>query len=142
MGLQNFVFDQVFHLKQKSGQQMITLIPASVINVALNYYLIPRMGIEGAVLATLIASAIGMTMSFTLSRRLIAFPIPLMSITKIVAASAAMALVLVMWNFLPLDIVGMATRIVLGGAAFAVMAFAFNILECQSFIAKKFRRKK
>ena len=52
--LSNF-FGSIFIASKKSGEVMLTTFYSAVVNILLNYLLIPKFGIQGAVLATMIS---------------------------------------------------------------------------------------
>jgi stage V sporulation protein B len=72
---------------------------AALLNAALNVVLIPRIGITGAVLATVFAQVFMFVAVFYVVKQLINIKIPYVDITKVVVASAVMAAVLLFQPF-------------------------------------------
>ena len=70
-GTKIYHFDYFFQLKEKTKYPMYILCIGSVINIVLNIYMIPKLGIVGAAYATVIAYLIVFMMSIIMSRKLI-----------------------------------------------------------------------
>lgn len=70
-GFKHFVFDQIFHLIQKPMLQSYLLVPAVILNLALNLLLIPSFGILGSAWATLAGYALAAALSSYYSQRYI-----------------------------------------------------------------------
>jgi O-antigen/teichoic acid export membrane protein len=83
MGLQAFYFDLAFQL----GHHVIAIVKISIVigivNLTLNYWLIPTMGINGAAIATLSSFAIGSILSAIMGRKHFTLPFPVKEFTKI-----------------------------------------------------------
>ena len=69
-GTKIYHFDYLFQLKEKTKYPMYILCIGSVINIVLNIYMIPRLGIVGAAYATSIAYFVVFIISIYMSRRL------------------------------------------------------------------------
>ncbi len=138
-GMKLFLFDQVFHLYKKSKQQTLTLIPPVVANVVLNIILIPMMGIQGAIIATLISSVIGLGFSAVMSRAIFTFPMPYMKIGKILFAAIIMWLSLNVFSFSH-DIIGLIMMVMVGGVVYGSIAFALNVLNMRRIIFDHFKK--
>lgn len=66
----------------------------AVLNVALNYWLIPKMGMQGAAIATLLSFMISVSLGFIFGRRVFPIPFPLKEVCKILLSSFLMGLCL------------------------------------------------
>jgi O-antigen/teichoic acid export membrane protein len=137
MGLQAFYFDLAFQL----GHYVIAIVKISVViavvNLSLNYWLIPTMGINGAAIATLSSFTLGSVLSAIMGRKHFTLPFPLKEFTKIVLASLVMGFCLWWlkdfrgWGWLALQLgVGM--------VSYGVMMVAFNILDVRTKIKERF----
>ncbi len=137
MGLQAFYFDLAFQL----GHRVIMIVKIgvviAVVNLSLNYWLIPTMGINGAAIATLSSFAIGSILSVIIGRKHFTLPFPIKEFTKIVLASLVMGFCLWWlkdyrgWGWLALQLgVGM--------ISYLVMMIAFNILDIRTKIKERF----
>jgi O-antigen/teichoic acid export membrane protein len=112
----------VIQLAGKTELVLILLSSGAGLNIVLNIILIPRLGILGAALATLIAFAIVGVITMIVSRRLFKFDIDIIAIVKTVFASAVMATCV--WLIGPDSIAMVVVSIVVG----AVIYFGVLIL--------------
>lgn len=136
LGLVMFGFYQVglhvFHLVKKTYLIVRLLGIAAALNIGLNLLLIPRMGILGAAVASLVAYAILAVLTLIFSSRYFAFSLDFSFIMKSVLASAIMAVAI--WLLNPLGITEVIISILLGvviysGIIFALRGFSKNELR-------------
>jgi len=135
MGLQATYFDLAFQL----GNYVITVVKISVaiaiVNLLLNYWLIPTMGMKGAAIATLSSFTLGSVLSAILGRKRFKLPFPLVEFAKILIASFVMGFCLWWlkdfrgWGWLML-------QFSIGIISYALMLIAFNILDIRTHIKK------
>lgn len=89
-GLLIHYFAEAFQLAKRPFERaLLMLVPAGV-NVALNFLLIPQMGVMGAVIATLICYAVGVCLLVLAGRRHVALLVPLMDVARIGLAALMM----------------------------------------------------
>lgn len=105
-GLKSYYFDLSFQLARSTGIQLWIGGVAAGVNLLLNLWWIPRFGPIGAAAATIVAYGLGLGLSFGLGRwcprRVLRLPWPGRDVTRIVCASAIMALaVLAIETWLP-----------------------------------------
>jgi len=79
------------YLRKKTHIDMINWILIAAINIGLNLFLVPRMGILGAAIATLAASLIGYAFGIYFAFKYFDFEIDYRSIAKIIMASLIMS---------------------------------------------------
>jgi O-antigen/teichoic acid export membrane protein len=79
------------YLRKKTHIDMINWILIAAINIGLNLFLVPRMGILGAAIATLAASLIGYAFGIYFAFKYFDFEIDYKSIAKIIIASLIMS---------------------------------------------------
>lgn len=96
LGLKEFYFDIAFHLTKQTKLQLLANGVAAICNIILNIILIPKIGIIGAVYATVVAYAIGIAMSIWLGRRVLRVPVVWDDLGRLLVATMAMA-VAVFW---------------------------------------------
>lgn len=89
------VVAQFFQLQEKTSVLFYLLVPAAVINILLNIFLIPTYGIEGAALATFLAYGIYLTACFIAARESLHLLISIRTTLKAVVAGCVMLTVLV-----------------------------------------------
>lgn len=91
-GLTTYYFHQAFTLGQRTHFLLVAMTIPALANLILNLLLIPRMGLQGALVATVISYALGLAASAALGRRLMALPVPWITLAQAATASALMAL--------------------------------------------------
>jgi len=133
MGLQVFYFDLAFQLGQKTIASVKIAVVIASINIGLNFWLIPKMGIQGAAIATISAFAIGTIVSAIYGRKFFSLPFPFKSFVKIIMATFIMGLCL--WWLK--DYRGWAWLVIqlsVGMFSYFVMMMVFNILDIRSYV--------
>lgn len=80
-------------LHKRSDLQAVCLLAAAVLNVLLNYLLVPRYGYMGAAWSTLLSYGVALLAAFMLSRRRFTWSFPFALLAKAATAAAVMALV-------------------------------------------------
>jgi len=133
MGLQATYFDLAFQL----GHHVITVVKISIViaivNLALNYWLIPTMGMKGAAIATLSSFTLSSVLCAILCRKRFKLPFPLIEFAKLLIASFVMGFCLWWlkdfrgWGWLIL-------QLSIGISCYALMLIAFNILDIRTQI--------
>jgi O-antigen/teichoic acid export membrane protein len=88
----------IIHLVGKTHITVRLLGTAAALNIGLNLILIPRMGIVGAAIATLIAYGVLGILTLMVSRRYLKFDLSLFFILKSAIASAIMALCIYLFD--------------------------------------------
>ena len=91
-GLTTYYFHQAFTLGQRTVFLLAAMALPALANLVLNLLLIPRLGLQGALIATLASYALGLAASALLGRRLMALPVPWLTLAQALGASALMAL--------------------------------------------------
>ncbi len=125
-GLEVHYFNHAFYLGQRTSGILWVVGPAAALNVALNFLLLPRLGLMGAVYSTLIAHGVALACSIVLGRRQLRFDFPFGSALRIVLASAVMMGAIRCLN-LPNTVAGLAGTIVLGIVVYVGMCFVLNV---------------
>ena len=88
----------IIHLVKKTRLVFILLMSAALLNIVLNLILIPRLGIVGAAVATLISYGALCSLVITITRRYLKFDFSLTFILKSVFSAAVMALCIRWFN--------------------------------------------
>jgi O-antigen/teichoic acid export membrane protein len=125
--IKNYFFDEGFHLARRNGPLIWTVIPPALLNIALNFILLPRLGVQGAVVATLISSFAALTTSAVLVRYIFPLDFPSSETGRTLVATAVMALAL-QFTGVPDGTFGLAIKIALGVAAFGAVSLALDSL--------------
>ena len=85
-GAQAFHVAYGFTLPHRTGANVVVVGVGAVLNIALNFLLIPAWGIIGAAIATIASYALVLVVSLIVTRRWIALPWPVRDSVKVVAA--------------------------------------------------------
>jgi O-antigen/teichoic acid export membrane protein len=92
-GITTYYFAQAFTLARRTRTLLAAMAIPALANIALNLVLIPRLGLTGALVATLVSYALGAVAAALLARGEIRLPIPWLTIAQATGAATAMALV-------------------------------------------------
>ncbi|WP_219988767.1 oligosaccharide flippase family protein [Leucothrix pacifica] len=113
----------------------------AVLNLLLNYWLIPKLGMQGAAIATLLSFMVSLTLGVIFGRRVFPIPFPARDIAKIIGASVAMGLCL----FLLKDLRGwlwLVAQLSSGLSVFLAAVLLLDIGGARAFIRDKYQREK
>jgi O-antigen/teichoic acid export membrane protein len=119
-------FSDAFMLAKKVVQRALLLILPMILNLGLNLVLLPVMGIDGAIVSTLVAYGACMVLLAVIGRRYVALPVPLADVAKVAAGCAVMAavvLVLPDWG----GVAELALKAVMGGISYGCVALLLDI---------------
>lgn len=131
LGLNNLI-NNILFLVKKTGLMAYIWMTAAVLNLGLNILLVPRIGIMGAAVTTLIAYAVSLGLTVYFSFREFRFEIDWLFISKSLAASAVMAGVV--WLISPRGL-ALTLPVVAGG----VLIYGGIILALKGFSREEFR---
>lgn len=111
---------------KKQGFTLAGLVAAAaIINLAMNLFMVPALGIEGAAISTLASSALLAIAIFLLARKNVAVSIPWLQIIKIAAISYSMYLLLP-YIQLKYELLTMLIQIACGALYYAIMMLIFD----------------
>ncbi len=83
-------FSEAFQLARKTGERALIMIVPALLNIGLNIVLLPRIGLMGAVYATVVCYVLAVVLLAVFGRRHLAMPVPGMDLLKVLVASFAM----------------------------------------------------
>ena len=92
-GLTTYYFHTAFTLARRTRLLLLAMAAPALSNLLLNWILIPRFGLDGALWATLASYGLGLIASLGLGRRALALPIPWSTLGRTGLATAAMVVV-------------------------------------------------
>ena len=133
MGLQASYFDVAFQLSHCLHVVVKISIFVGIINLILNYWLIPIMGINGAAIATLSSFVLGSLLSAILGRKYFTLPYPVKEFLKIFLSSLVMAFCLWWlkdmrgWGWLFL-------QLLTGALSYLSIIIVFNVLDIRMHV--------
>lgn len=84
-------FSEAFQLSQKTMIRALIMIIPAALNIGLNIWLLPRIGLMGAVYATVGCYALAMLLLALVGRRYLAMPVPFPDLMKVLFGCLAMA---------------------------------------------------
>ena len=138
-GLNNGYFLLSFTLAKKTRLLVLAMLIPALANIALNWVLIPRLGLIGAAGAYLASFAIGIAAAWTLGRRAQPMPVPLVDLAKIAGAAGVMALALSLIP--PLGVaLDLALKPALGVLIYAALAYGLDLGGARGFADKALAR--
>jgi O-antigen/teichoic acid export membrane protein len=139
-GLRSHFIDHAFHLSGRPLLMLWTYGPATVINIALNIYVVPRYGMMGAAWTALFCQCATVVVGWFLGTSLFPVWLPIGQVFTCGLAILPMALALTLVRF-PLNWVGLLTAIALGTAVYIVSAISLNVGEVRSIGLSALRKR-
>lgn len=130
-GLRAHFIDHAFHLSGRPLLMLWTYGPATVLNIALNLYVVPHYGMFGAAWTALVCQGATLVGGWFLGTSLFPVWLPLAQVIRCVLAIVPMAVALTVIRF-PLDWYGLFASIVLGGAVYILSAVALDVGSVRS----------
>lgn len=135
-GIKAFYFDLSFQLGKYTMGQVWVVLMAAIVNVGLNLWWIPVLGIMGAAYATVVAYGVGLGLSWAFGRRVFDLPLPVKDLTKMVLATAGMAVVLM--PLVPLrGVWALAVQVICGALVFGGLSLLLNVGAVRAHLSRK-----
>lgn len=126
--LKAFYFDYSFQLASAMRPYLITVAAPAILNIVLNFHLIPVYGLEGAAISMAAAFAVGLVLSMALGRKFFEMPIIWWSeVFKVCIATGAM-FILVNFSSFNDELTGLILKILVGGGGYLMFLFLFNFI--------------
>jgi len=138
-GLTTYYFHTAFTLARRTRLLLLAMAAPALSNLALNWILIPRFGLDGALWATLASYALGLIASFSLGRRALPLPIPWQTLGRSGLATAAMTVAV--FNIPAWGGLGeLAAKACTGAVVYGVLAFSLDVCGVRSRGLSRLRR--
>lgn len=137
-GLISYYAQRSFMLSGKTSMFMWAMVPPVVLNIALNFWLIPKLGLMGAVYATLISYTLGFVLAMIVGRRYYPLPFPIIGFLKIALCCSAMAIVVRAINIpssTP-DFVALVIKAGIGALTYMLTSLTINAADCRTYVRK------
>lgn len=126
--LRGYYFDLAFHLSTATLRLTVSLAAGAVVNAALNWALIPSLGVQGAALATLAAFAVALAVSRALGRSVYALPsIGSKDTLRVMVAGAVMSVPLLLLRSQP-GLPALALQAASGILTYGAACYAMDVL--------------
>jgi len=142
-GLMTYYVHRAYMLSGETGTYAWLLIAPVVLNVVMNFWLIPIHGLQGAVWATITSYALGLVLSFAVARRHYPLPLPLTAIAQILMACTIMVGAVLALpesvDTLP-DWMELIIKAGLGACAYGFVCFATDTAGCRGFVKNLLKR--
>jgi O-antigen/teichoic acid export membrane protein len=139
-GLQVHYFDHAFSLGERPSLLIKSIGIAVIVNIALNLLLLPRIGLMGAVYATLISYIVAIAASIYYGRSVFHLPLPVGAAVRAGLAAAPMWAVLSVLDF-PRTPPGLAGMVLAGAACYGAAAVLFNVCDARTVLWRRFTRR-
>jgi O-antigen/teichoic acid export membrane protein len=125
-GVTTYYFHTAFTLARRTRLLMLAMAVPALANLVLNAVLIPRLGLDGALWATLVSYVLGAGASWALGRRALALPIPSRALAASGLATLGMSLAVAAVPAVggPVELFAKA---MVGAGVYGLLAFALNV---------------
>ena len=135
-GLITYYVQRAFMFSGQTHEFIWVMVPPVILNLALNFILVPRFGLLGAVWATLAGYALAFGLAVWTARRHYPLPWPLRASAEIALSCAVMAVAVIA---LPLGGLEpgpatLAIKGISGALVYLLSCWAVNAADCRSFI--------
>ncbi|HVY32912.1 MAG TPA: lipopolysaccharide biosynthesis protein, partial [Caulobacteraceae bacterium] len=138
-GLNNYYFLLSFTLAKKTRLLIIAMAIPAVANIALNWLLIPRLGLVGAAGAYLASFVLGVLVAWALGFKARRMPTPLLELSKI--AGAAVVMTALLGLIPPLGVaVDLLVKPALGLLIYSALAYGLDLGGARGFADKALGR--
>ncbi len=140
-GLKAYHFDAAFQFVHRTIHQVWIVLVAAVVNLSLNLWMIPRYGINGAALASVLAYVVSIVLTIGVGRRHFVLPFPAAAMSQVLLASGLMALAL--WPLREYrGILPMAAQVGCGLIVYGGALFAFDFLGLRRALLSRLRERR
>jgi O-antigen/teichoic acid export membrane protein len=139
-GLRAHFIDHAFHLSGRPLLMMWTYGPATVANIALNLYVVPRYGMMGAAWTALVCQGFTIVGGWFLGTSLFPVWLPVGQVIACICAVIPMTVALTSIRF-PLNWAGLFEAVATGAALYAVSVIALNVAEVRSILLSRLRKR-
>ena len=125
-GITTYYFHTAFTLARRTRLLMLAMSAPALSNLVLNWLLIPRFGLDGALWATLASYGLGVVASSALGRRALALPVPWETLGRAGVATIAMALTV---SLVPASggVLELFAKATVGALVYSVLALVLNV---------------
>lgn len=125
------IFSQILTLVKKTKTIGFIWVTAAILNIALNIFLIPTLGILGAAIATLTVYVFAFLAIWHYSFKEFTFGIDWFAIVKILLCSGLMSLIV--WQINPRGIFNTIATIIIGAICYALLIIITRVFEKKEF---------
>ena len=130
-GFRGHFIDHAFHLSGRPLTMLWSYVPATILNIGLNLWAVPRYGMTGAAWTAVVCQAVTVAGGWALAERQFPVRVPMGQLVRCVLAVVPMSAALIMIRF-PLNWFGLMAAVLMGAAIYGAAAFALDVGECRS----------
>lgn len=134
-GLSVHYFSHALHLAKKPALLVVAQLPSAIVNLGLNFTLIPEYGYMGAVYATMASYLLLLILTIVIGQRAFPYRFPFLPLLQIMCCVAAMAAVLKLVSF-PISVIGLAAEVISGGVVYGAGLLLFNVMDIRPRVRK------
>lgn len=132
-GYKAYHLDSAFQFVHRTIYQVWIVLIAAVVNIVLNLVLVRPLGIIGAAGASVVAYVVSMVLTASYGRKHFALPFPTRDFLKVLAGSAAMAVVLwVLRDYR--GSLALIAQVSGGGIIYGLILVSLNFLDLRTFL--------
>ena len=140
-GVRAHFIDHAFHLSGQPLLMLWTYGPATLLNIALNLYVVPRYGMMGAAWTALVCQGATVVGGWFIGTSLFPIWLPIGQVARCAVAVVPMAVGLTLIRF-PLDWPGLFGAVALGGALYLLSAVMLDVGNVRSVARRALRRRR
>jgi O-antigen/teichoic acid export membrane protein len=139
-GMRAHFLDHAFHLSGRPSMMLWTYVPATILNIALNLYVVPRYGMVGAAWTAFACQWFTVVTGWFVGTSLFPVWLPLWQTVRCVLAVVPMIAGLTLIRF-PLNWYGLAASVALGALLYIVSALVLDVGDVRSLARDALRRR-
>ncbi len=139
-GFKSFVLDQIFHMVKRNGLNATISLPAAAVGLVALAVLVPRWGILGCAVAYFVQFAVLFAITVVVTRRFVALPVPWLDLGRVIAATIAMSLAVVLVGGLVAaapTVVRLVAQIATGILAYGAAAYVLRPAALVEFLPRR-----
>ena len=125
-GVTTYYLHTAFTLARRTRLLMLAMTAPALSNLALNWLLIPRYGLDGALWATLASYGIGAVASYGLGRRALALPVPWETLGRAGIAALGMAAIVSLTPAVG-GVIELFLKAIVGAIVYGLLALALDV---------------
>jgi len=129
--------EHAFHLSRRTDHLLAIYVPVTILNILLNYMLLPRFGVISAAWVAVFSQLVIVVADYHVGRRNFSFTFPFGEVLKCAVATGGMALAL-RFAAVSESSAGLATMVVIGITTYAVLALALDFAGLRQFLFRKY----
>jgi O-antigen/teichoic acid export membrane protein len=139
-GVTTYYLLQAFTLARRTPLLIVSMSAPALANVALNLVLIPRLGLDGALIATTVSYGLGAVAAWALGRRACPLPVPWDVLFK--AGGASLVMAACVWALpAPGGLLELVVKAGVGAAVYGALVLGLDVAGLRGKLSLILRRK-